>query len=68
MPACTSPNGYAHLRVLLRRNNLESREPSIEDLRDLCRDLNARGAEQTVIGGFAFRAAVPAIALTAPRP
>lgn len=36
---------------------LESREPSIEDLRDLCRGLNARGAEYVVVGGFAMRAA-----------
>ena len=36
---------------------LESREPSIEDLRDLCRELNARGAEYVVVGGFALRAA-----------
>ncbi len=36
---------------------LESREPSVEDLRDLCRELNARQAAYIVIGGFAMRAA-----------
>lgn len=36
---------------------LESREPTIEDLRDLCRELNSRGARYVVIGGFAIRAA-----------
>lgn len=36
--------------------NLESREPTLEDLRDLCRALNDRGAEYVVIGGFAMRA------------
>lgn len=36
---------------------LESREPSLEDLRDLCRELNQRGARYVVIGGFAIRAA-----------
>lgn len=36
---------------------LESREPSVEDLRDLCRALNERGARYVVIGGFAIRAA-----------
>jgi hypothetical protein len=35
---------------------LESREPTVEDLRDLCRELNARGAEYLVVGGFAMRA------------
>lgn len=37
--------------------NLESREPTVEDLRDLCRELNQRGAKYIVIGGFAMRAA-----------
>lgn len=37
--------------------NLESREPTLEDLRDLCRALNERGARYVVIGGFAIRAA-----------
>lgn len=36
---------------------LESREPTVEDLRDLCRALNERGARYVVIGGFAIRAA-----------
>lgn len=36
---------------------LESREPTLEDLRDLCRALNDRGARYVVIGGFAIRAA-----------
>jgi len=35
----------------------ESREPTLEDLCDLCRALNARGARYVVIGGFAIRAA-----------
>ncbi len=38
-------------------SNLESREPTLEDLRDLCRALNERGARYVVIGGFAIRAA-----------
>lgn len=37
--------------------DLESREPTLEDLRDLCRELNQRGARYVVIGGFAIRAA-----------
>lgn len=36
---------------------LEAREPTLEDLRDLCRALNERGARYVVIGGFAIRAA-----------
>lgn len=36
---------------------LESREPSVEDLVKLCRDLNDRGARYLVVGGFAVRAA-----------
>jgi hypothetical protein len=36
---------------------LVSREPKVEDLRDLCRALNQRGALYVVIGGFALRAA-----------
>ena len=36
---------------------LESREPTVEDLRDLCRELNQRRAKYLVIGGFAMRAA-----------
>lgn len=38
-------------------SDLESREPTLEDLRDLCRALNERGARYVVIGGFAIRAA-----------
>jgi hypothetical protein len=38
-------------------NELASREPTVEDLRDLCRELNQRGAKYIVIGGFAMRAA-----------
>ena len=36
---------------------LAPREPTVEDLRDLCRELNQRGARYVVIGGFALRAA-----------
>jgi hypothetical protein len=36
---------------------LESREPSLEDLVDLCRCLNDERAQYVVIGGFAIRAA-----------
>jgi hypothetical protein len=36
---------------------LESREPSVEDLVGLCVELNAEGARYLVIGGFAIRAA-----------
>jgi len=38
-------------------NELEPREPSVEDLRNLCRELNQRGAKYIVVGGFAMRAA-----------
>ena len=38
-------------------NDLEPREPTVEDLRDLCRELNQRGAKYVVVGGFAIRAA-----------
>ena len=38
-------------------DELESREPTVEDLRDLCRELNHRGAKYVVVGGFAIRAA-----------
>ena len=38
-------------------NELESRQPTVEDLRDLCRELNQRGAKYVVVGGFAMRAA-----------
>ena len=36
---------------------LEAREPSVEDLVELCARLNAQGARYLVIGGFAIRAA-----------
>src|SRR5580698_6950568 len=36
---------------------LEPREPTVEDLRNLCRELNNRGAKYVVVGGFAIRAA-----------
>ena len=36
---------------------LEPREPTVEDLRDLCRELNQRQARYVVVGGFAIRAA-----------
>ena len=32
-------------------SELEPREPTIEDLRDLCRELNKRGALYVVVGG-----------------
>jgi hypothetical protein len=38
-------------------NELEPRQPTLEDLRDLCHELNQRGAKDVVIGGFAIRAA-----------
>jgi len=38
-------------------SDLTSREPTVEDLRNLCRELNERGAQYIVIGGFAIRAA-----------
>jgi hypothetical protein len=36
---------------------LEAREPSVEHLVELCRNLNSEGAQYIVIGGFAMRAA-----------
>ena len=36
---------------------LTCREPTVEDLRELCRALNDRGAKYVVVGGFAIRAA-----------
>lgn len=36
---------------------LTSREPSVEDLTELCRELNAQGARYLVVGGFAIRGA-----------
>jgi hypothetical protein len=38
-------------------SELEPREPGLEDLIELCRELNRRGARYVVIGGFAIRAA-----------
>ena len=38
-------------------SELEPREPTVEDLRDLCRELNQRQARYVVVGGFALRAA-----------
>jgi hypothetical protein len=37
--------------------DLEPREPTVDDLRNLCRELNRLGAKYVVIGGFALRAA-----------
>ena len=37
------------------QSELEPREPTVEDLRDLCRELNQRGAEYMVIGGLLHR-------------
>ncbi len=37
-------------------SELEPREPTVEDLRDLCRELNNRGSRYVVVGGFAIRA------------
>ncbi len=39
------------------QSELEPREPAVEDLRDLCREPNQRGAQYVVIGGFVMRAA-----------
>jgi hypothetical protein len=38
-------------------SELEPREPTAEDLVELCRELNQRGARYVVVGGFAVRAA-----------
>ncbi|HEY3913220.1 MAG TPA: hypothetical protein VGN61_01935 [Verrucomicrobiae bacterium] len=38
-------------------SELEPREPTVEDLRNLCRELNSRRAKYIVVGGFALRAA-----------
>ena len=37
---------------------LVPREPSVEDVIEICRELNARGASYMVVGGFAVRQAV----------
>jgi hypothetical protein len=39
------------------QSELEPREPTVEDLRELCRELNRRQARYVVVGGFAVRAA-----------
>ena len=36
---------------------LEPRAPALEDLIELCRELNKKGARYVVVGGFAIRAA-----------
>ncbi len=36
---------------------LTSREPAVEDLVDLCRELNTLGARYVIVGGFAIRGA-----------
>jgi hypothetical protein len=38
------------------KENLEPREPTVEDLANLCRELNRLGARYVVVGGFAMRA------------
>lgn len=38
-------------------SDLESREPSLDDLVELCRHLNAEKARYVIVGGFAIRAA-----------
>lgn len=35
----------------------ESRQPTVEDLLELCRELNRRGAKYLIVGGFAIRGA-----------
>lgn len=35
----------------------ESRQPTVEDLMEICRELNRRGAKYLIIGGFAIRGA-----------
>jgi hypothetical protein len=37
--------------------DLEPRDPTVEDLLELCRNLNAQGAKYLIVGGFAMRAA-----------
>ncbi len=39
------------------QEELISREPSVEDVVQVCRELNARGALYIVVGGFAIRQA-----------
>lgn len=40
-----------------KRMTSESREPTVEDLVELCTHLNAENAQYVIIGGFAMRAA-----------
>lgn len=40
-----------------KNEELESRQPGVEDLLDLCRELNRLEAKYVVVGGFAIRAA-----------
>ena len=35
----------------------ESRQPTVEDLLELCRELNRQGAKYLIVGGFAIRGA-----------
>ena len=35
----------------------ESRQPTVEDLLELCREFNRRGAKYIIVGGFAMRGA-----------
>ncbi len=35
----------------------ESRQPSVEDLLELCREMNRQGAKYLIVGGFAIRGA-----------
>ena len=37
--------------------NDESRQPTVEDLLELCRELNRQGAKYIIVGGFAIRGA-----------
>jgi hypothetical protein len=39
------------------KEGLEPREPTVEDLTNLCRELNRLGVRYVVVGGFAMRAA-----------
>lgn len=41
---------------LSSKPELEPREPTVEDVRDLCRELNRRNARYVVVGGFAMLA------------
>ena len=40
-----------------RPQELEPRDPTVEDLVELCRNLNEQGARYLIVGGFAMRAA-----------